>query len=913
MLVANKSLTRNEIIAEIWETVPVGAPEPTDPKTLAKLTELTNYLIDLTGREELKVNPFTEVCDRNITLYKSQIATILKDKVVLITGGAGFVGSHLISHLSQLGVKKIVSVDMEYGTSIAEDVSIVHYQTDIRDYEALQQIFAVEEPNVVFHLAAQRLPGLAETQVYQTISTNIFGTDNIIRLCEKYQIEACIFSSTGKASRYYTPDVYAGSKKIAEWLFSDKLDTKKSLYGIVRFTHVVENSPISAELDRRVEQGVVSLHAPDRFTYAQNVTESVYLLLNALTMLERGKANLFAVKSLGWPINTLNIALHKIVAAGGNMPIYFKGVPKGYESHMFMGHLDLSGEKGIIPMLNVLEVQTSELTPSQDTVVSTIHPFSSQLLDEHFDRIKRASLGSDSAFKAVLNNAVNQIATSIFALANPSKSLDILGWGIDPQHLANVNVDANYYHQFAELILAGLMKELPFINALEVSPQAIVALKYLKNIPSTSKSATSILTKISELQLTKTIAHLNISTVTKFERSTVESVVDMSNKPVLVYVITKSELGGAQGHVHDLIRSLYKDYQIHLIVGSLGWLTDRCAELGVLVHHLPKLTRNINPIEDVLAVKELVTAIIKINPDIIHAHSGKPGIIARLAGKICNVPVLFTAHGWGFDPNAPKLRRTIALAAEKLLAHLAIKIICVSESDRQLAIDLGVVKAGRVVTIHNGINLDLNTPVANQKSKSTQLIMVARFNKQQKDQNTLMKAIKEVNRDINVLFVGSGPDWEEAKTIAKELDILSKVTFLGDRLDVIDLLAKSQIFVLSTHYEGLPISILEAMRAGLPIIATNVNGIPEQVLDGKTGLLVERQDVRGLATAITTLVDNPKLRQKMGKEGIEQLKREFTIEEMVASTKALYQSLMQPAHRSNQIDINILSADAVSF
>lgn len=913
MLVAKKSLTRTEIIAEIWETVPVGAAEPTEPKTLARLTELTNSLIELTGREELKVDPFTEVCDRNITLHKSQIATILKDKVVLITGGAGFVGSNLIAHLSQFGIKKIVSVDMDYGTAIAGNISIVHYQADIRDYEALQQIFAIEEPNVVFHLAAQRLPGLAETQVYQTISTNIFGTKNIITLCEKYQIEACIFSSTGKASRYSTPDVYAGSKKIAEWLFSDGLDTKQSLYGIVRFTHVVENSPISAEIDRRIEQGVVSLHAPDRFTYAQNITESVYLLLNALTMLERGTAKLFAVKNLGWPINTLNIALHKIVAAGGNMPIYFKGVPKGYESHMFVGHLDLSGEKDIIPMFNVLEVQTSELTSSQDTVVSTIHPFSSQLLAEHLDRIERGSLGSDSTFKAVLNNAVEEIATSMFALANPSKSLDILGWGIDPQHLAKVDVDANYYHQFAELILAGLIKKLPFIKSIEVSPQTLIALKYLKDIPSMSKSASSILAKITELQLSKTLTHLNILPVPKFPRPNTHSVVDLSNKPVLAYVITKSELGGAQGHVHDLIKSLCKDYQIHLIVGSLGWLTDRCEELGVSVHHLPKLTRNIHLVKDVLAVKELVTAITKIKPDIIHAHSGKPGIIARLAGKICNIPVVFTAHGWGFDPNAPKLRRTIALAAEKLLASLATKIICVSESDRQLAIDLGVVKADRVITIHNGINLDLNTPIASQKAKSTQLIMVARFDKQQKDQYTLMKAIKQVDRDINLLFVGSGPDWEEAKIIAKELDILSKVTFLGDRLDVADLLSKSQIFILSTHYEGLPISILEAMRAGLPIIATNVNGIPEQVLDGKTGLLVDRQNVRGLAEAITTLVDNPQLREKMGKEGIEQLKREFTIDEMVASTKALYQSLMQPNHQSNRIQIKMLSADAISL
>ncbi len=909
MLVASKSLTRNEIIAQIWETMPIGAAEPTEPKILAKLTELTNSLIDLTGREKLKVNPFSEVCDRQIALHKPQITNILKDKVVLITGGAGFVGTNLIAHLGQFGVKRIISVDLADITSIEPDISIVHYRTDIRDYPALQQIFNLEQPNIVFHLAAQRLPGLAETQVYQTISTNIFGTENIIKLCEKYNIEACIFSSTGKASRYYTPDVYAGSKKIAEWLFSDRLETKKSLYGIVRFTHVVENSPISAELDRRVKQGLVSLHAPDRFTYAQNVTEAVYLLLNALTMLERGTAKLFAVNDLGWPVNTLNIALHKIVAAGGNIPIYFKGVPKGYEQHMFMGHLDLSGNKGIIPMLNVLEIDTSDLSPARDTVVSNLHPFSSQLLSKYLDKIKRASLSSDAAFKAVLNNTVKEICISSFRLANPSKLLDILGWGIDPQYLVKSDVDANYFHDFAELLLAGLDQRLAFSHNLQVLPQTLTALKYLTNIPSMSKSAASITAKLTQITVDKIskIAHLP-SAVRRGKSANINH-----RKPVLVYVITKAELGGAQGHVHDLIKSLHNDYQIHLIIGSLGWLTDKCDDLGVTVHHLPSLTRSINFIKDVLAVKELVQIIEKIQPELIHAHSGKPGIIARLAGKICNVPVIFTAHGWGFDPNAPKKIRYIALAAEKILAKFATKIICVSESDRQLAINLGVVEANRVVTIHNGIDGGADLPVASSESGSTQLIMVARFNKQQKDQTTLMKAIQQIDRDINVLFVGTGADLEEAKNTAKELGILSKVSFLGDRLDVPQLLAQSQIFVLSTHYEGLPISILEAMRAGLPIIATNVNGIPEQVVDGKTGLLVERQDVNGLAKAINTLIDNPLLCQKMGQEGIEKLHREFTIDEMIASTTALYQSVMSPNVQSNPAKIEMRSAEVASI
>ena len=149
-------------------------------------------------------------------------------------------------------------------------------------------------------------------------------------------------------------------------------------------------------------------------------------------------------------------------------------------------------------------------------------------------------------------------------------------------------------------------------------------------------------------------------------------------KLVLVYTIAKSELGGAQMHVYDLIRSIHHEYEIHLIVGTLGWLTDQCGKLGVSCHHLPTLTRNINLFKDVQAIGDFVTLFRQIKPDLIHAHSGKPGLIARLSGAICKVPVVFTAHGWSFDPNAPRLRRNIAFVIEKLLTPLSAKIICVS-------------------------------------------------------------------------------------------------------------------------------------------------------------------------------------------------------------------------------------------
>jgi glycosyltransferase involved in cell wall biosynthesis len=150
-------------------------------------------------------------------------------------------------------------------------------------------------------------------------------------------------------------------------------------------------------------------------------------------------------------------------------------------------------------------------------------------------------------------------------------------------------------------------------------------------------------------------------------------------------------------------------------------------------------------------------------------------------------------------------------------------------------------------------------------------------------------------------LVGSGPELESSKALAKSLGIAEQVSFLGDRRDVPDLLARSQVFILSTHYEGLPISILEAMRAGLPVVATSVNGIPEEVEHGKTGLTVPHQDVQALADALSILINSPDKRNQMGKAGRHKFEQEFTVERMVNNTKTIYNQILKNTVSSNEI------------
>ncbi len=311
-----------EIIKNIQQLVPPGSGEPKCAEVIADLQILTTELIQAYLDEgKLTEDPFSDVWNRQIHLYTKEISSLVYDKVVFITGGEGCVGTQLIKKLAQLGVKRIISVDKSRcadGDIIKytcdRQVPHVLYAADVRDYHTLQHIFDTEKPNIVFHLAAQRLPWLAEISIRETVTTSIFGIQNIIRLCESHKVEQCVFASTGKASRYFTSEVYAATKKIAEWQFAKAAFQGDTTYSMVRFTHMLNNSSVCQQIEQKIDRGtIVNLHAPERYIVGQNSNEAVYLLLNALVLSQPGKLKFLTVHNLGWPTETLEIALYKII------------------------------------------------------------------------------------------------------------------------------------------------------------------------------------------------------------------------------------------------------------------------------------------------------------------------------------------------------------------------------------------------------------------------------------------------------------------------------------------------------------------------------------------------------------------------------------------------------------------------
>lgn len=366
------------------------------------------------------------------------------------------------------------------------------------------------------------------------------------------------------------------------------------------------------------------------------------------------------------------------------------------------------------------------------------------------------------------------------------------------------------------------------------------------------------------------------------------------SRPIILYIITRGILGGAQKHILQLSRRLKNDFDIFVIVGEMGSLVDSLRDEGIHVYHIPTLSNAMSPFKDLSSFLKILSLIRQVRPSLVSTHSSKAGILGRLASYICGVPVIFTAHGWAFTDGVPEIKRKIYIRVERLAARWADKIICVSEYDRQLALNYKVGSHSKLLTIHNGISLQDNHTIAlRANSDCVRIIMVARIS-EPKDHKILLKAISTLHtkKQYSLTLVGDGDLTYTVKKYSQELGLADKVEFLGARKDVAKQLDESDIFVLTSKWEGFPRSILEAMRAGLPVIASDVGGCKEAVTDGETGYLIARGDEKALKQRLEELIDNPCLRMKMGQAGIQRFLDNFTFDIMFKKTFAVYQQVM---------------------
>ena len=269
--------------------------------------------------------------------------------------------------------------------------------------------------------------------------------------------------------------------------------------------------------------------------------------------------------------------------------------------------------------------------------------------------------------------------------------------------------------------------------------------------------------------------------------------------------------------------------------------------------------------------------------DVIHTHDDSPLIYGMPAAWWAGVPRrVHTLHHGRLDSVSRRQRWLIRLAA-----GFTPNFICVSHDSARWIIEQGVGQS-RVRTLWNGIDLTrfaYNGPAANGS-----VVTVARLSPE-KDVANLLRAIPSVLAKLpqaRFEIAGDGPCRADLIALAGELGISDRVAFLGEIQDIPSLLARASLFVLPSQTEGISLTLLEAMARGLPIVTTQVGGNPEVVDHGVTGLLAPARNPDALANAVTTILSDPSLGQRMGLAGRERVEKNFDIRKMMAQYESLY-------------------------
>lgn len=379
-------------------------------------------------------------------------------------------------------------------------------------------------------------------------------------------------------------------------------------------------------------------------------------------------------------------------------------------------------------------------------------------------------------------------------------------------------------------------------------------------------------------------------------------------RPKIAQVVTRMDVGGVPDHVMTLVRGLTGGHEVTLVTGEVTPChSGALRELGIEVVRLP-FARLPEPGRDLRLVRALAALLRERRFDVVHTHMSKAALAGAVAARLVRPrPILVnTAHNLGsIALSHPVLRRLFRLYDRALLGGATDAVIVVSEAIRQEVLRLGVVGAARLHAVPNGVLTERFEPGPGQAAtrraelgiapEDTVVVTVARL-VWFKGLETLIDACALLHQRwprLRLVIVGDGPLRAALEQRVADRGASGHVIFAGERSDVPEMLGAADIFALSSVSEGMPISILEAMAARLPVVATSVGGIPELIGAGETGLLVPARDPDAFAAALDKLVAAPALRRSMGAAGRHRLDGVFSAAAMVRRTAALYAALLR--------------------
>ena len=397
-------------------------------------------------------------------------------------------------------------------------------------------------------------------------------------------------------------------------------------------------------------------------------------------------------------------------------------------------------------------------------------------------------------------------------------------------------------------------------------------------------------------------------------------------KKKILYVVTKSNWGGAQRYVYDLATSLPKArFDAVVALGGTGELGQKLTEAGIRVVQMQKLERDIGIIHDVAVFFELIKIFLREKPDIVHLNSSKAGGLGGLAGRLYNASVflssafhvprstfytriIFTAHGWAFNEERTIASRFLIRCVSWLTVALSHTTIVVSDYDQNQAERMLFLKH-KIIRIHNGIERikfmakagareNLLGEHAASASKAFWIGTVAELHKN-KGIAYAIGAVKKLKEKIPAekfiyVVIGEGEERTALQNLIQEMHLGNEIFLVGKREEASSLLHAFDIFILPSIKEGLPYVILEAGMAKLPIVGSAVGGIPEIIQDMKSGILVKPRNPEEIALALEFLVINKDKKNEFGNTLKEKVLQDFSLAQMAQKTIGLYKPAVSP-------------------
>jgi glycosyltransferase involved in cell wall biosynthesis len=387
-----------------------------------------------------------------------------------------------------------------------------------------------------------------------------------------------------------------------------------------------------------------------------------------------------------------------------------------------------------------------------------------------------------------------------------------------------------------------------------------------------------------------------------------------SDEPIrILRVIARLNMGGPAIHVSNLAAGLEpRGYETTLVAGSLARGEDSMAflaeRLGIPVLTVPELQREVSPIDDARSVRRMRDIIRELRPHILHTHTAKAGAIARAAALVsgeARPPILVhTFHGHVLKGYFDPVRTVFFKEVERSLARVTDALVAVSPEVRDELVAAGIAPREKFAVIRLGIPLEERLGDATADLDYRQLYgipeqafvvgWVGRMT-DVKDTDAVLEivgAARAKGLDVALVMVGDGPDRERLEQLAHDLGIARSTFFVGYQPEVAGYYELFDAFLLPSVNEGTPVSAIEALASGTPVVATRVGGVPDVVRDGEDGFLFEPGDTDAAAERLARLASDPALRTTLGESGRERVLERYSVARLVDDVDRLYRSLL---------------------